>query len=158
MVAFDDGSRFLIANQPQEAIAYFLKAVQLFPDFTDAWFKMGAWPIAPLAKPEEARRCWLQVLELKPRHGLASLNLGNLEFADGHRERALELWGQALNADPMLVQAAINKGAVLADIGELEEAVRLFSKAVEAGHPLGARALNLCKSYAEMDPSVGPVA
>jgi tetratricopeptide (TPR) repeat protein len=157
VTAFDDGSRFLIANQSQQAIPHFLKAVQLFPDFSEAWFKMGVAHRA-LGQTEGARRCWQRVLELNPLHGLASMNLGNLEFVDGHRERAFELWDQAMTADPKLVQAAINKGAVLADIGELDEAVRLFSKAAAVGHPLGERALNLCKAYAEMDPSVGPVA
>ena len=156
VVAFDDGSRLLMTNQLQEAILHFLKAVQLFPDFTEAWFKMGV-AHRPLGQTKEARRCWLRVLELNPLHGLASMNLGNLEFVDGNRERALDLWDQALAADPKLVQAAVNKGAVLADIGELEQAIRLFSKAAAAGHPLGERALNLCRSYAEMDPSVGPV-
>jgi superkiller protein 3 len=156
VVAFDDGSRLLMANQPLEAIPHFLRAVQLLPDFTEAWFKMGV-AHRPLGQTEEARRCWLRVLELNPLHGLASMNLGNLEFVGGNREKAFELWDQAMAADPKLVQAAVNKGAVLADIGELEKAVQLFSKAAAAGYPLGERALNLCRSYAEMDPSVGPV-
>ncbi len=157
VVAFDNGNQLLIANQPQQAIPHYLEAVRMFPDFSDAWFKMGV-AHRPLGQTQEARRCWLKVLELNPRHGLASMNLGNLEFVDGHRERAFELWDQAMATDPKLVQAAINKGAVLADIGELDDAVKLFSKAAAAGHPLGERVLNLCRTYAGMDPSVGPVA
>jgi tetratricopeptide (TPR) repeat protein len=157
VVAYKDGCEFLASNQLQEAIHSFAAAVELFPAYTDAWFKMGV-AYRPLGRTEYARRCWLRVLECDSRHGLALMNLGNLEFVDGHRDRALELWSQAIDADPKLTQAAMNKGAVLADIGELRDATELFSRAASAGHPLGSQALDLCRAYDEMDPSVGPLA
>lgn len=157
VVAFDEGSRFLAANQYHDAITHFQRAVNLLPEFPEAWFRMGM-VYRVIGQADDARKCWVRVLELNPLHGLAAMNLGNLEYADDHHERALALWDQAFAADPKLVQAAINKGAALADIGELEEASKLFKIAATAGHPLGERALKLCKSYLEMDPTVGPLA
>jgi tetratricopeptide (TPR) repeat protein len=157
VVAYDDGCNFLTSGEYQEAIRRFSKAVELYQAYTDAWFKLGV-ACRPLGQTEYARQCWLKVLEFNPRHALTLMNLGNLEFDDGHRDRAYELWGRAMEADQNLVQAAMNQGAALADVGELAEAAKFFSKAASAGHPLGKQALDLCRVYDEMDPSVGPIA
>jgi tetratricopeptide (TPR) repeat protein len=140
----------------QEAISSFSNAVELFPAYSDAWFKMGV-AYRPLGLTEYARRCWLRVLEIAPCHGLTLMNLGNLEFVDGHRDIAIGLWDRAINTAPELTQVAMNKGAVLADMGELKDAVKLFRRAASAGHPLGGQALDLCRAYDEMDPSIGPL-
>jgi tetratricopeptide (TPR) repeat protein len=155
VVAYEYGCRFLASNQAQEAVPHFFKAVQLFPQFTDAWFKKGVAHRA-LRQTESTRKSWLRVLDLTPQHELALLNLGNLEFSEGNRIRAIELWDKAIDANPKLGQAAMNKAAVLADMGNLSEAELLFSRAAAAGHPLGARAANLCRLYNDMDPSIGP--
>jgi tetratricopeptide (TPR) repeat protein len=157
VVAYDDGCQLFRSNQFHPAIASFSNAITRFPAYTEAWFKLGS-TYRPLGATEHARKCWLEVLKQDPLHELTLMNLGNLEFEDGKRERAFELWDQAMASNPCLVQAAMNKGAALADIGELKEATRLFSKAAAADHPLGKQALDLCRLYDEMDPSVGPVA
>ena len=155
VVELQEGVRLLGEGQPLAALEHLNKAIQLFNSFAEAWFRAGVAHRA-LGHADDARRCWERTVEILPEHGHAWLNLANLELDSGNRNKALEGWSRSLACSPELGQAALNKGAALADAGDLKGAADLFSKAAQLGHPFGERALQLCRLYDEMNPSVGP--
>lgn len=155
VMAYKDGVRLLSSGDVQAAITAFARAIQSYPQYAEAWFRKGAAHRA-LRQTNEARQCLKRAIQEDPNHSVALLNAGNLEFELGCREAAIAYWDRALKSNSKLAQAAINKGAALADEGDLDQALLLFTKAAEAGHPIGASALTLCRSYVDMDPSVGP--
>jgi predicted O-linked N-acetylglucosamine transferase (SPINDLY family) len=109
-----DAADRAIASDPNDALAYFLRAqslsdLQRVPDAIDAYGK---------------------VLALQPNSPMALNNLGNLMRAVGQLAEAMDLYRMALRADPAHVEAWHNLGAIHALRLEWSQAASCQAEAV----------------------------
>ena len=82
---------------------------------------------------EQARRAYLNVLDLTPDRSEVHYRLGIIASADGRAEDAVAQYDRALrNAHPdVLVPGRIRRGNELLELGRVDEALDDFSRAVE---------------------------
>jgi len=115
---------------------YFQKAIELDPNFVDAWYNLGTLYDA-LGRYDDAMSTYEQVLALSPTHQTAMLNLANSYFRKGELAQAVEIQQRMVNmgSDTMSVQAKVsalnNMGQVYRDAGDHASAQSSFLAAMQ---------------------------
>ena len=122
-----------IYNQSEEEIFCYKKAIELKPDYVEAYFKLGQVYIYPLKQYDEAIRWYKKIIELKPDCVRAYLKLGNV-YAGllEQKDKALEYYDKALELNPDYAFAFYRLGIAYANKYEqYEKAIKCFEKAIE---------------------------
>ena len=118
------------AEQYARALASYNKALEIKPNYHDAWYNRGN-TLYDLGLLEEAIASYDKALEFKPddheiwyNRGIALSNLGRLEEEIASYDKALEI-------KPDKDEAWYNRGIALRNLGRLEEAIASYDKALE---------------------------
>ena len=114
----------------EEAIASYDKALEIKPDFQEAWNNRGS-ALGKLGRYEEAIASYNKALEIKPDYHEAwnfrGSALGNL----GRYEEAIASFDKALEFKADYHQAWNNRGYALIYLGRYEEALASCERAIE---------------------------
>jgi tetratricopeptide (TPR) repeat protein len=100
----------------REALAAYRRAVELAPDFADAWCNLGTVHFHH-GERAEARTCYERALAAEPDHLEANFNLANLLDDEGRRETALHHYKNAVRVDPSFPDARLNLALLYDRIG-----------------------------------------
>jgi tetratricopeptide (TPR) repeat protein len=119
----------------------------------------------------DAARMYEAILEMKPDHAPACINLGTIFYNQQEFGRAEEMYRRATEADPEYALAFFDLGNVLDEMQRLDEAIEAYSRAIaivpqyaDAHYNLALayerqgerrRALRHWTTYVRLDP-VGP--
>lgn len=90
-----------------EALTAYRRAVDLSPDFADAWCNLGTVHFHRGERPD-ARSCYERALAADADHLEANFNLANLLDDEGRRETALHHYKAAVRVDPAFADARLN--------------------------------------------------
>ena len=127
---FERGTTYIESGRFEQAIASFDKAIELKPNFHDAWNNRGL-ALLNLERYEQAIASFDKAIELKPdfhcawfNRGLALLNLERYEQAIASFDKAIEL-------KPDFHYAWNSLGLVLFELERYEQAIASFDKAIE---------------------------
>lgn len=113
-----------LANQ------HFLKAIEIYPDYHDAYGQLGL-AMYRQGKKEKALEYYQQALKYKPNFPLVYSNMGIIYFERGDLAKARECYQNAVKYDPRMVDALRNLGAVYAMEKNFPEAIKWFSQALQ---------------------------
>jgi tetratricopeptide (TPR) repeat protein len=95
------------SGKAAEALAAYRRAVELAPDFADAWCNLGTVHFHR-GERGEARSCYERALAADADHLEANFNLANLLDDEGRRETALHHYKAAVRVDPSFADARLN--------------------------------------------------
>jgi tetratricopeptide (TPR) repeat protein len=103
--SFEKGTSLAAANKPTDAMASFETAVRLYPQYADAWLRLGKiqWQ---LARKDDARESFRKSMELDNNLVGPWQELGYLACDDSKWEEAARYLDQAVRLDPMDSPAA----------------------------------------------------
>ncbi|MBD2635629.1 tetratricopeptide repeat protein [Limnothrix sp. FACHB-881] len=114
----------------EEAIASFDKALQLSPDFYEAWFRRGC-ALINLKRYEEAIASFDKAIQFKPDYHYAWDGRGlTLLFLERHEE-AISIFDRAIQLKPDYHYAWSSRGRALKNLGRYEEAIASYDKAIQ---------------------------
>ena len=89
----------LSQRRPREAAQHFTKAVELWPEFADAWYNLALLKEAA-ADREGARVCLERAIAADPDYADPVYNLAKLQFELGRFAEASRMWQRYLALDP----------------------------------------------------------
>ena len=118
------------ASYHQQAIACWDKAIEIQPDYYQAWGNRGI-ALSNLGRLLEAIASYDKVLEFKPDDYLAWYYHGNALDETGQHEEAVASYDKAILIKPDLHQAWNNRGIALRNLGRHEEAFASYEQAVK---------------------------
>jgi tetratricopeptide (TPR) repeat protein len=127
---FEQGRLFEISDLSEEAIDSYDKALQLKPDYCEAWNNRGV-ALRKLGRFEEAIASYDKALEVKSDNYEAWNNRGIALRRLGRFEEAIASYDKALEVKSDNYEAWNNRGIALADIGRFEEAITGYEKALQ---------------------------
>ncbi len=130
---WDLSGRFLVATgKPAEGEAAFLKAIELAPDFTSPYYRLGVLYASQKKFPEAEKRL-RKVVERNEKNTGGHLLLGMVLNSMGRIDDANKEYRAVLSLSPKNPLAANNLAANLADGGgNLDEALKFAQTAREA--------------------------
>lgn len=128
--AFDAGLGLLKATRYDQAILNFNRAVDLQPDFAEA-YRMRARAYVAQSNPDLAIRDFSKVAELQPRDPLALTERGFAHLDKKEYADAVADAGRAIAIDPKLARAYNLRASARRAAGDPRKAVEDFTKAVE---------------------------
>ena len=124
------GTLLLNANQFEEARQNFLRALELRPDFADAYNGLALLENT-LGHPQECIRNAELALSFDPNHHHAHNNLGLALFNMGRIEDAIDHYHLAISRCNDYENAYNNLGIALTDIGHLDQALAAYETALK---------------------------
>ncbi|MTJ38046.1 tetratricopeptide repeat protein [Dolichospermum sp. UHCC 0406] len=114
----------------EEAISSYDKAVEIKPDYYEAWYNRGI-SLGNLGRYEEAISSYDKAVEFKPDYHNAWYNQGISLDNLGRYEEAISSYDKAVEFKPDYHQAWNNRGISLGNLGRYEEAISSYDEAVE---------------------------
>jgi len=114
----------------QEAVESFDKAIQLKPDYVEAYYNRGVL-FQELGKLEKAKQSYDQAIQLKHDYTEAYNNCGVALQDLGQFREAMSYFDQAIRQNSDYAQAYNNRGVTLKGLGRLEEAMQNCDKAIQ---------------------------
>jgi tetratricopeptide (TPR) repeat protein len=130
------------AGRKDEALSFYLRAVQLKPGYAEGEYNVGTL-LMEKGKMDEAVTHFLQALKTHPRYAEAHDNLGSAYFKLGRRADAKDEYSQAVALAPGNPEAHYNLGTVLLAEARFDEAAVQFSKAIELNPDYASAHANL---------------
>ncbi|MDR2205125.1 MAG: tetratricopeptide repeat protein [Flavobacteriaceae bacterium] len=127
---FNKGSEHFSKGEYQEAIECYDKAIDINPDYAEAYNNKGS-ALGILGKYEEAIECYDKAIELKPDNAEAYYNKGITLSYLGKYQEAVECYDKAIELKPDNAEVYINKGNALSNLGKHQEAIKCFDKAID---------------------------
>lgn len=109
---------------------HFLKAIEIYPQYHDAYGQLGL-AMYREGNKEKALEYYELALKYKPNFPLVYSNMGIIFFEKGDLAKAKECYEKAVQYDPRMVDALRNLGVVYALQKNFPEAIKWFSQALQ---------------------------
>jgi tetratricopeptide (TPR) repeat protein len=132
LIEHQQGFDLHLRGQTSEAAACYRRALQIDPEFKEAWMNLGLVAQA-LGQMEEAQDCQRQALRLDPELADAHNNLGMAHFTVGRLAEAENCFRAALRLNSGHANATLNLGSVRTLENHPEEAEGLFRRSLALG-------------------------
>ena len=121
-----------LANEGKisEALEAFNKAIELKPDYADAWYNKGV-ALAALGFHEKALEAYEKAIEINPDDDGAWYNIGVALEALGFYEKAIEAYDKVIKINPDDAEAWYSLGVAYSNLNRLDKALSLFNTAIK---------------------------
>jgi Flp pilus assembly protein TadD len=143
IAAFNAANALRRAGRNDQAIVGYQRALDLAPDFVEAWNNLGN-SCLDVGRTEQALAAHRQATTVRPDYAPGWSNLARSYRADAQFDPAIDAARRAVAIDPNFVEALVNLSASLSDVGRPDEAIEP-----------ARRALALRRDHAEAQVALG---
>ena len=133
-------------GQHEEAIAEYDEAIQLNPQYVDAYTNRGI-AHQNLGQYERAIQDYDEAIRLNPKDTLAYNNRGSVYHTLGQLQRAIQDYDEAIRLDPQLAGAYGNRGVAHSSLGQYEQAIKDYDDAIRLEPQLAGTYANRGLAY-----------
>jgi tetratricopeptide (TPR) repeat protein len=113
-----------------KAIEYYLKAVDIRPDYADAFYGMGL-AYYDSGDQDKAIGCYQKVVQIRPDDANAFIFIGLVNYDKGDNEKAIECYNKAISILPDYYEAHYNMGLAYYSMGDNEKAIGCYNNAID---------------------------
>lgn len=133
---YEKAQEALSKQKVNESIAHFRKAIEIYPEFEDAYTQLGLIHLQQRAYGE-AQQALEKVTQVNPKNARAFALLGLVYREEGQAERSIQALKEAVKLDGNAWQAHLELGKTLLLTGKYEEAYEYARRAHQL-HPQAA--------------------
>lgn len=142
------GTQYLRQEQPDQAIASFTRALQVYPDAT-TYINRGMATLQQ-GNPQSALADLTQAIQRNPKLSQALYERANVRYELGDRQGAIADYTQVIQLDSAFTAAYVNRGNVRADLGDEQGAETDYTQAIQLNPNLAEAYLNRCLSRSNL--------
>lgn len=117
-------------NNPQKAIKHLKKALEIYPDFYEAYNNLAV-QYTVLRNTEEAKDALLKSISINPADARAYRNLGQIHLGQGRVQEAFRYLRQAIDLEPEHSTGVRLMGETYLLLGQYQLALGHFQKALQ---------------------------
>jgi serine/threonine protein kinase/Flp pilus assembly protein TadD len=130
-----------------EAIEAFTKAINIKPDYVDAYLRRGN-AYGGKDEQDKAISDYSKAIELAPKYAEVYINRGLSYSLKGEYGKAMLDYDKAIELDPTLASVYINRGMAYNSRGEFDKAILDISRAIELDSKNALFYIERAKAYA----------
>lgn len=127
--SYSQGLAQLSRDDFARALPYFERAVEIAPNYAEAWYQAG-FCYGVLGRHNEALKAARQAAKLRPDWAAAYVNIGASSFALGQFKDAVEAYRQAVRFDDDNADAQYSLGLTFNKLNRTDEEVLAYKRAV----------------------------
>jgi len=127
---FKQGINFCNLERYEEALKAFEKAIEINPQFVEAWNGKGI-ALYNRERYKEALKAFNKAIKIDPQFAEAQYSKGVAFGGRGEYKKARRAYERTVKINPQFVEAWYNKGFALYKLRKYEEALKAFEKAIE---------------------------
>ena len=127
---FGCGNALYELSRYEDAISSYNKALEIKPDYHEAWTNRGT-ALSALGQKKAAIASYDKTIEIKPDDHVAWTNRGTALDDLGQQEAAIASYDRALEIKPDNHIACYNRGLALSNLGQQEAAIASYDRALE---------------------------
>ena len=145
----------LSENDKQKAIELYTQAIELNPDYSEAYNNRGILKKNFLDDKVGAMKDYDMAIEKNPNNSKAYYNRGNLKDDLGDEDGAMNDYDMAIKIKPNYTSAYFNRGILKKDSGDITGAIKDFSSAISIDNKKAKAYVIRAKCYrilAEQNP------
>jgi len=143
------GRGFLLAEDYERAIPFFVEAARRNPNLAEAFFQIG-YCLGKLGRYSDAVGLYLEAIRIKPNDFDTHNNLCVAYGMVGRYDEAMKACGEAIRIKEDLSEAYNNLGWVYHKIGRYPEAIESCKQAIRLNPDLAMAHYNLGNNYAAL--------
>jgi len=126
---YTQGLGFLSRDDCETALAYFKRATDADPKYTEAWAQAG-FCNEKLGRHTEALKASRQVVTLRPDSAESYFNMGLAYFYSNQFREAVDAYRQALRLDPDNAETYYALGLAYSKLGRTDDEIQSYRRAV----------------------------
>ncbi|MBU0476146.1 MAG: tetratricopeptide repeat protein [Bacteroidetes bacterium] len=138
---FQKGYNAQELGELDNAILYYQKAIELNPNYVDAYYNMGN-AYGKNDNADKAIECYQKVIEIAPNYTDAYLYMGLAYGTEGDFDEAIMCFKKVIELDPNNASAYLDMGLVYGSEGDFDEAIRCIKKSIRLGSKEAQEVLN----------------
>ncbi len=127
---YERGNALYDQGKFKEAVAAYRKAVQLNPNYLNAYVGLGN-ALDDSGNPKDAIATYMKAISLKPDEAIIYYNLGITQNRLKDYEAAIVAFRKATELDPSMLGAYINLGNTLDDMSQPEAAIEVYQQVLK---------------------------
>ncbi len=114
------------AGRPDRAFAYFVKALEIQPQYAPLWYNQGV-VLHELRQHEQSVASYEKALKINPHYVEAMINLGAVQAEMKRQKDALLIYEEIIKIEPGNPVALCNRGILLCEFKMYDLAVQTFA-------------------------------
>lgn len=126
---YSQGLGVLSRDDFARALPYFEKAVEIDPNYAEAWYQAG-FCYGMLGRHNDSLKASRRAAQLRPDWAEAHLNIGASSFALGQFKDAVDAYRQAVKLDENNADAQYALGLSLGKLGRTEEEILAYKRSL----------------------------
>lgn len=126
---YSQGLRILSRDDYKAALPYFESAVEIDPNYAEAWYQAG-FCYGMLGKHKESLIASKQAAKLRPEWIETHINIGASSFAIGEYKQAVDAYNKAIKIDSYSPDLYYSLGLSLEKLGRTDEEILAYKRAV----------------------------
>lgn len=126
---YSQGVAQLSRDDFERALPYFVKAAELDPSYSEAWYQAG-YCYGVLGRHTESLAASEQAAKLKPEWAVTFVNIGVSRFALGQYKEAAEAYRQAIRREDHNADTQFGLGLSLGKLDQTEEEILAYRRAL----------------------------
>ena len=127
---YSQGLAQLSRDDYSRALANFEKAVEIDPNYAEAWYQAG-YCYGVLGRAADALRASRQAAKLRPEWAAAWINIGTSSFALSQYKDAVDAYRQAIKLDENNPDTQYSLGLTFNRLGRTDEEVLAYRRAIQ---------------------------
>ena len=126
---YSRGLGILSRDDYSKAVTFFEKAVEIDPNYAEAWYQVG-YCYGMLGQHKEALQASTRASQLRPRWSETYVNIGASNYALKNYEEAARAYNQATKLNPYKAEIQYSLGLALNKLSRTDEEILAYKRAV----------------------------
>jgi tetratricopeptide (TPR) repeat protein len=128
--AYSQGLAHLSRDDYARALPNFEKAVEIDPNYAEAWYQAG-YCYGILRRPAEALKASRQAARMRPEWAAVWVNIGASSYALGQYKDSVDAYRQAIRLDESNADAQYSLGMTFNKLGRTDEEILAYRRAIQ---------------------------